>query len=477
MRTVFSWLFICMWFLPGHGQTVDSVSVLGFDDVLQLIIRNHPVVRQANLQDQFAQAEVRMARGMLDPKLEATYDHKSFQDKEYYDLLATSLKVPTWFAIDPKVSVERREGDFLNPEDEIPDENNNLQVTAGIEVPLGRGLFIDERRNAIKQAEIYRNIAAAEQIKMSNKVLITVIKAYWDWQLSYQQLRLLEQSMDIALELFDRVLVDFEFGEASVVDTIQAKITYQTRRTEYEQVLFENIKARLALSVNLWSDESEPLEIRDLVIPDTTAQFIIPDSLTVRNLVEWSLENHPEIQKMTGKYEQLRVENAWARENLKPQVDLSYSLIDAPVSPTGEAASPTFNDNYKLGVDFAFPVFLRKERGKIQKTQLKMQANQFELQQLQQSIKNNILTKNAEIQMSLALVDQFGDMADNYNRLLEAELLNLETGESDLFKLNIQQDKYIESRLKFLKNAAKLQKNRAELLYITGLPYLSIPLQ
>ncbi len=469
-------LFICIlsiiW-LPNYAQE-DSLVVLSFDDILQLTLRNHPIIKQAEIQNRYADAELRMARGNLDPKIEGSYDYKSFDDKDYYDLINTSLKIPLWFPVDPKFSVERNEGIFLNPEQVLPEENNNLQFNAGISVPLGRGLFIDERRNAIKQAVIYQDVAKAEQIKITNKALLNIIKAYWNWQLAYQELQLLQQSLGIAQELFDRVLADYKFGEAAVVDTIQAKITYQTRRTEYEQFKFDYIQSKLALSANLWSDNSEPLEIRDNVIPDTLARFNLPDTLAMNQLVEWSLENHPEIQKVAGKGRQLQVERAWNIENLKPQIDFSYAFIDAPFTPTGEFVTPNFNDNYKVGLDFSIPIFLRKERGKLQKTKLKIEFTELEILQLQQNIKNEILTKNAEIQMSEALVTQFQDMAENYNRLLAAELLNLQTGESDLFKLNIQQDKYIESQLKFLKNSAQLQKNRAELLYISGLPYLSM---
>ena len=96
------------------------------------------------------------------------------------------------------------------------------------------------------------------------------------------------------------------------------------------------------------------------------------------------------------------------------------------------------------------------------------------MSQIKLSVKNNILTKYAETQMSGTLSRQYEDMAANYNRLLEAELLNLETGESDLFKLNMQQDKLIAAQLKYLDNLQKFQKNKAEILFAAGLPFLNL---
>jgi outer membrane protein TolC len=177
---------------------------------------------------------------------------------------------------------------------------------------------------------------------------------------------------------------------------------------------------------------------------------------------------------LDNKIKQLEVENKWNRESLKPQIDLSYTFIDAPISPLGDANSPSFSDNYKIGVDFSFPIFLRKERGKIQRTNIKLRSSIYEMSQIKLSVKNNILTKYAETQMSGTLSRQYEDMAANYNRLLEAELLNLETGESDLFKLNIQQDKLIAAQLKYLDNLQKFQKNKAEILFAAGLPFLNL---
>jgi outer membrane protein TolC len=279
-----------------------KVNVFTLENFLQLVLINHPVIRQADLRPQMADAEVRMARGAFDPKLTSQLDLKNFKDKEYFNLLNTTLKIPTWLPVDPKLSIERDRGEFIIAENSLPDENQNRQFNAGISLPVGRGLFIDDRRAMLQQAQIYQDIARAERIKMTNKLLLTAIKDYWDWYLGYQEMKLLERSLEIAQELFDRLLIDYEFGEAAVVDTVQAMITYQTRRTEYEMVRFNFINAGLKLSTHLWTTDLLPLELSDNVIPDTLAAFgSSPDPVLVDELVSFAMENHPEILKITGK--------------------------------------------------------------------------------------------------------------------------------------------------------------------------------
>ena len=107
------YLFVFSW--TSFAQTeADSTVVLKFDEFYAIVLSNHPIVKQAEILTQQAAQELRLARGGFDPKLEGTYDLKNFKDIEYYDKLDVSLKVPLWFPIDPKVGLERNEGDFLN---------------------------------------------------------------------------------------------------------------------------------------------------------------------------------------------------------------------------------------------------------------------------------------------------------------------------------------------------------------------------
>lgn len=450
-------------------------EVLTLDQFLGIVMKSHPVMKQSDLQTGYGEAELRIAKGAFDPKLYTNYDLKNFDEKEYYNMLNSTLKIPTWFPVDPKITFDRNTGEFLDESSAIPEANNFNQIGAGLSLPVGRGLFIDERRMMVKQAVSFQQIARAEQIKIANKILLTAIKDYWNWFLAYQEILLLQQSVDIAQELFERVLIDYDFGEAAVVDTVQAKITYQTRLADYQQVNFDFIQSGLSLSVHLWDENLFPLELRENVIPDTLANFgSIPTDSTIATMIDYALNFHPEIQKLQAKVEQLEVENRWNRETLKPQVDLSYTFIDAPLNPQGELVSPEWNDNYKFGLDFYFPIFLRKERGKIQKTSLKIEETELQRMQTGLEIQNSIKAKFNEILVQQELQRQFLAMANNYQILLRAELLNLQTGESDLFKLNIQQDKFIESQIKYLKSLTKFQKSKAELLYEAGVPYLSL---
>lgn len=464
--------------LFGQGTSTDSVATdttfLSLETVLKMALSYHPIVKQANLLNDQAEATLREARGQLDPKVELNYDLKDFKEIEYYNLLNTTFKIPTWIGIDPKIEFTQNTGEFLNPENFISDATDNQQMAIGVSVPLGKGLFFDERRNMIKRADAFSQIAEAEQIKEVNKILFMIIKDYWNWYLFYQRMQLMNQAIDLAQNLFDRTLIDFEFGEAAVVDTLQAKINLQKRTVDFRKTQLEYELSKLNLSKHLWSENLIPLELQSNVLPDSSTLFSTPQDTELRGAIEFALTNHPEITKLEGKRNQIDADLRWAKESIKPQVDLSYSLIDAPLDPNFNGGSVDFGENYKMGIDFSFPILLRKERGKLQQTRLKLQSNEYELVQSQINIKNEVLGAYAQSNAFQDLLRQYQGVSQNYRRLLDAEIINLQNGETDIFKLNIQQDKYIEAQTDYYDAFTKWEKSKAEYYHITGIPMLGL---
>ena len=115
---------------------------LTYNEFLGYVKKYHPMVKSANLQINNAQANLMMARGGFDPKIEVDFDKKQFKDKTYYSILNSSFKIPTWYGIEVKAGFDNSEGVYLNRENTLP--NKGLS-SLGINLPLGQGLLINQR--------------------------------------------------------------------------------------------------------------------------------------------------------------------------------------------------------------------------------------------------------------------------------------------------------------------------------------------
>ncbi len=452
----------------------DSVKAFSLDHFYSAILQFHPIVKQTQLLSETAKAEIRLARGAFDPKLEMRYNNKDFNGKEYYSKWATTLTLPSWFPIDPKIGFEQNAGLFIDPENSVPASDMNKQLYTGLSLPLGRGLFTDDRRATLKSAKLLAEMAEAEQIKLINKILLEGAKEYWQWYYSYYNYRLLLQNTFLASEIFKRVKLNATHGEASAIDTLQAKITFQQRLVEKQEAHLEFLNSGIRISNYLWAADGKAVVLSSQIAPvQETGDREKLELSTLENLREQAKQNHPELKKLTLKLSQLKIERRLAAEYLKPRLDLNYNFLNQPLTPLGGLNSFAFGNNYKWGLDFSFPVLLRKERAKLAQTKIKITGTEYEVSQTEREIVNQVNTTFNQLKNTNLILDQQQEMVSNYERMLAAEILNLENGESDLFKINVQQEKLIQAQAKLLKLKSEYEKLKAQLYWAAGVSNLN----
>lgn len=411
-----------------------------------------------------ARQELRMARGMFDPKIGADFLQKQYTDKEYYNKLDAYLKVPVWTNTDLKVGRERNTGVFLNSSDNVPAGGLTY---AGIEMPIGRGLFIDERRAVLRQAQIFQTMATAEQQKMLNKLILSAAKDYWEWYFSYRQLILADSAFLFAQQNYNAVKLRVTQGDLANIDSVEAKIFLQDRILFLQQSSLDWKNTSLQLANYLWQENNKEAELANDVYPMISPeQSIIPSEAVVNSLFEFAKVNHPELVKTKGKINQLDIDRRLGIENLKPVLNVQYNFL---AQPDGSFSEFNFlQNNFKTGVNFAFPLLLRKERGKLQLVKTKLLQTQNELAQLNRDIITELNQSYNNIRLMREQLDVVNSMVVNYNILLRGEIRKFENGESSLFLVNSRQSKLIESQVKQASLQSKLQKEKAMLYWAAG---------
>ena len=110
-------------FISVLGYTQNTLpQELSYNEFLGYVKKFHPLVKSANLEIGEAQANLMMARGGFDPKIEADFDQKQFKGKDYYSVFNSSFKIPTWYGIEVKAGFDNSEGIFVNPENTLPNQ-------------------------------------------------------------------------------------------------------------------------------------------------------------------------------------------------------------------------------------------------------------------------------------------------------------------------------------------------------------------
>ena len=429
-------LFICST-LSVFGQ--DTMTEFSFNEFLGYVKKYHPLVKQADLKLNEAQANLMLARGAFDPKIEVEYNEKQFKTSEYYSILNSSFKIPTWYGIELKAGFDNSEGIYVNPENTLP---NSGLTSLGIAVPIGQGLFINQRMADVRKAKIARNLNAAERNLQATEIIYEAAVSYMNWKRSFDEVKLYENYIQNALIRYKGIATLINEGDKPAIDSIEAGIVVKTRQLNLEDAKLKLTKAKLELSNYLWLENNIPLELNDNLRPEDFLTNTIKETLQINELATIDLENHPKIKALDAKIAILKVERKLKANALLPKLDLSYNYL----------SEPSYIDNYrfedyKIGINFSFPIFLRKERGSLKLADLKIQDSEFNLQFERKNLENKIKSQQQEI-VSLEKQQDYNDkLVKDFTKLLNAEDRLFEMGESSLFIINSRENSLVSSQL------------------------------
>lgn len=447
----------------GFGQN-SQPKEFSYNEFLGYVKKYHPMVKSAALQVSSAQANLMMARGGFDPKIEVDFEQKKFKDNEYYSILNSSFKIPTWYGIEVKAGFDNNEGIYLNPENTMP---NQGLTSLGINIPLGQGLFINQRMADLRKAKLQINLSQAEQKLQAVAVLYEASVAYFNWKKNYNEVMLYETFAKNAQVRFTGVKSLIREGDKPAIDSVEAGIVLKNRLLSLEDSKLKLNKAKLELSNFLWLDNNIPLELADELIPEGNLELTIKETLKTNKLLntEISITNHPKINALQSKVDIFTVDKKLKANMLLPRIDLGYSYL----------SEPSYFDNYrfqnyKVGLNFYFPLFLRKERGSLKIAKFKVLDAQLELDLEKVQLKNKINAQQIEIQ-SLEKQRKFIEslVKDNETMLTSEDRL-FSFGESSIFLINSRENNLVSAQLAQIQIENRFFESNAALFKIMGNP-------
>ena len=437
---------------------------LNYNEFLGFVKKYHPMVKSANLEINMAQANLMMARGGFDPKIEVDFDQKKYKGKEYYSVLNSSFKIPTWYGIEIKAGFDNSEGIFLNPENTLP---NQGLTSLGITIPIGQGLLINQRMADLRKAKIQIQLSQAERKLQAIEVLYNASVAYFNWKRNFNEVELYSNYLKNAQLRYKGIQSLIKNGDKPAIDSIEAGISVKTRKWNLEESRLKLAKSKLELSNFLWLENNIPLELQEGIIPEKGLEETITETLKMNELLieSPSIENHPKINSLENKLDLLEVERKLKQNSLLPKLDVGYHYLSEP-----NYWSETNLNNYKIGINFTYPLFLRKERGSLQLAKFKIQDTQFALDFERVQLKNKINAQQTEIKSIEKQRQLIADLVQDNTQMLRSEERLFSVGESSIFLINTRENNLVSMQLSQLGIENRFLISKAELFKIMANP-------
>ncbi|MFN5422268.1 MAG: TolC family protein [bacterium] len=450
--------FVCL-------PTVLQSQTLSLENTLDLVRQYHPVCKQANLAIDFANASLRATRGAFDPSIYTKAENKTFDQRNYYSYTNAELKIPTWYGIDIKAGTEDNLGEKFNTE-LTPGKNNYL----GISLPVLKGLLLDKRRASLQQAKLFVKMSRQDQLIAYNNILFEAAEAYWLWIASSKVLAVLDESVKVNQKRFELVKESFLLGDRAAIDTIEALAQFQQIQTARIQALLDFQSRRLVLSNYLWTADQQPYVLSDKITPDTSWDIVSIVDYPLPNLNELLVSSavHPKLMSMDIKMDALEIDRKLKFQQMLPSLDLQYNFLSSGYWNRNIFNQQLFQNNYKFGVNFAIPLFLRESRGEYAQAKIKINDLDYSIRQQRLEIENKVKQYFNEILAvrNQVLLQQSNII--NHQLLLKAEETKFSIGESSMFLVNARENKLLEANQKMAELKAKFFKSLLAVQWAAG---------
>jgi len=456
-KYLFSLFFLCSTIFNCFGQ--ETKDTLNWAQFKQILISYHPIAKRANLTESLAKARMTQAWGSFDPKISVNFDQKEFAGTNYYKFITPEIKLPLWYGLELKGNYSEAEGAYLNPENKLPKEGLSF---VGLNVSLGKGLLIDKRRAAIKQAQIFTQFSKNEQLRIINDLILDAGTAYLNWQNKYKITKIYEETLKLSEIRYKALKESFSGGDRAAIDTLEALTLIQQRQIQLQQTQLEFQNATYELGSYLWLPENNAI--------DLTQVNLIPQqgTITINSELNSSLNNNPKLLSYDFKLKDLAIERKLKAENLRPTLDLQLGILNG-----GNNAFRNLNTNYwannnKIGIQFSFPLTFATARGELAEAKLKIVDAKIEQSLVRNDLNlkwNQNESENETLQKQMDLIKP--SLKAN-QKLLEGEELRFKFGDSSLFLINARESKLIEVQEKLLETENKIAKNKLKAEWIVG---------
>lgn len=438
-------------------------EVLTIDSFIKQVKNYHPIAKQANIIVDKASAELLAAKGSFDPTFEIDASRKTFDGKNYYYYANQELTVPLVVG-NIKTGIENNGGDYLTSE-----VTKGRTSYLGAELPLAKGLLFDKRRAALQQAKIYKNQSEQERLQILNNLLFDSYNAYWYWAGSYQQYQNFVKFTDIATNRLRLVRIAFNNGDRAMMDTVEAFTQLQNYQLLQTETLLRWNNATLELSNYLWLQNDSSYQLPGNIVPEN---FELKNSFDYQNpedIINQSNTQNPLLKIYDFKLNGLEVDRKLKLQSLLPYVSLKANLLNEDYYALKNISTSLIQNNYKWGINFKMPLFLREARGDYKKAQLKIKETSLELINKRQQTANKIRSYHNEFYAIWQQLQTLQSMYANYKALLRNEELKFMQGESSLFLVNARETKLIELLQKQTELNIKYYKAKYAVDWVAGL--------
>jgi outer membrane protein TolC len=336
------------------------------------------------------------------------------------------------------------------------------EVRAGVELPLLRGGYTDERRARIASGE---KALAASHAQLELQRLDARRQAsyrYYDWLASGEKLRIARILLQLAVDR-DRMMGHrVKKGDAARIEQTDNQRSLVQR--ESAQITAQRSIQKAALELSLFYRDPnglpvtpaiEQLPVEGMPVPVAEQSLRSEQSAAIAQEI---LPRHPDQLRLQAQIEQNEIERGLSKNSILPKLDAE--LTASQDINAGESKKSIFE--YKAALKLEFPLLLRSGRGKFDSAsaqgaklgaQLDLARDRIRIAiqdalQAMDAAQNRIKLARQEVELSI--------------QVEEAERIKFRQGDSNILTVNLRENSTADARGRVVDALADYYRARAD---------------
>lgn len=424
----------------GASATIVRASVkspLGLSEVLTSVEEHYPLLAAVLEERSLAGARLLSKQGAFDLVVGADSKLKPKGFYQTYQGGAVLEQPTTLWGAEFYGGYRIGAGNFAvwNGGDET---NSGGEFAAGLRLPLLRDRAIDDRRAALRKAEI--GVEAAEPIIREN--LIEFVRgasfSYWEWVATGMRVGVARRLLDIAEERQSQLARRVERGALPEIDLADNERLINDRKVLVisSERTFEQAGINLSLFLRNASGDPHIPSVRRLPTQFPPEDPPRPDLISAD--IERAYRQQPLLQEFEFELEQAEVDLDLAENRLLPGLRVA-------VGGSKDVGAPNkFPDDkgpavLEARVEFELPVQRRQARGEVAAAEARLRQIKSEQRFAREKVAAQVRNAMAALRAAYAQVGAARRNLELATKLRKAEERKLLLGQSNLINVNIRE--------------------------------------
>lgn len=316
---------------------------MSLDECIVSAVKNNLDIAVQVFNPQIAEATIKQATERFLPQLSFGFNKRSQQSPSYSFLETDEILVSDYGDWSARIDQEIPTGGRLsiNLISYKNDTNQSFQIinprygstlSFQFEQPLLKNFGFKTSRREIILAQNNLNVSDSQFKASLLQTVYDVEEAYWNLVFGIENLKVMNQSLELAQDLLRKNKKEVEVGTLAPIEILTAEAEVATRLADILQaeVGVENSEDVLKTLLNSFTDAESPLIFID---PTERPEFDEP-VIDVDEALKVALLNRPDLQASRYDLESRELDLSYARNQLLPDLSLGFNYWSPGISGT-----------------------------------------------------------------------------------------------------------------------------------------------